>query len=407
MTAPFSSNLQRGPHDAFFANVGTPALRGPEGIFYDFNYGCRVQVPVSGWRVVMVDLDTHNTVLDEVLEAGVIVASRRKYFVRFMLCVFDGERIVFTHSFDAAGQRVFVRTGESALGDSLAWIPAVEAFRREHRCEIHVQLPEYLHELFKAGYPDLHFVTSDVPAASLGTLYATYYLGFFSPYAERDHQPTDPRVSNLQDVASYILNVPAVERRPTVVVADTLRRIEEPYVCIAAQASAQRKYWNNPAGWPTLVAHLKQQGYRVLCIDRDRDCDRSGTRNSIPVGAEDFTGNLPLQERASLLLHAEFFVGLGSGLSWLAWAVGTPVAMISGFSHPKTEFRTPWRIINFHVCNSCFNDTQFEADSHNFNWCPRYEGKPMAYQCTSSITPQFVARVIDPLIKASRGGQPT
>jgi hypothetical protein len=362
MTAPFSSNLQRGPHDAFFANVGTPALRGPEGIFYDFNYGCRVQVPVSGWRVVMVDLDTHNTVLDEVLEAGVIVASRRKYFVRFMLCVFDGERIVFTHSFDAAGQRVFVRTG---------------------------------------------FVTSDVPAASLGTLYATYYLGFFSPYAERDHQPTDPRVSNLQDVASYILNVPAVERRPTVVVADTLRRIEEPYVCIAAQASAQRKYWNNPAGWPTLVAHLKQQGYRVLCIDRDRDCDRSGTRNSIPVGAEDFTGNLPLQERASLLLHAEFFVGLGSGLSWLAWAVGTPVAMISGFSHPKTEFRTPWRIINFHVCNSCFNDTQFEADSHNFNWCPRYEGKPMAYQCTSSITPQFVARVIDPLIKASRGGQPS
>src|ERR1700677_294910 len=145
MTVPSSSNLQRGPHDVSFANAGTPALQGPEGIFYDFNYGCRVPGPVRGWRVFMIDPDTHNTVFDEVVEAAEIVASRRKYFVHFMLQVFDGERLVFSHSFDAAGQRVFVRAGETALGDSIAWIPAVEAFRREHRCEVHVQLPLHLH----------------------------------------------------------------------------------------------------------------------------------------------------------------------------------------------------------------------------------------------------------------------
>ncbi|MEW6340869.1 MAG: autotransporter strand-loop-strand O-heptosyltransferase [Paraburkholderia sp.] len=402
MTAPSSPNLQHGPHDASFADVGTPALQGPEGIRYDFNYGCRVQVPVSGWRVVMSDLDTHNTLLDDVPEAGVILASRRKYFVRFMLQVFDGERLVFSHAFDAAGQRVFVRAGQTALGDFIAWMPAVEALRREHRCEMHVQVPLHLHELFRAGYPDLHFVASNATVASLGTFYATYYLGLFSPYEDRDHQPTDPRVSSLQDVASYILGVPAVERRPTLVVADATRRIRERYVCIAVQAGGQCKYWNNPGGWPRLVAYLQQQGYRVLCIDRERDCRRSGKLNSMPAGAEDFTGNLPLQERASLLLHADFFIGLGSGLSWLAWAVGTPVVMISGFSHPKTEFHTPWRIINFHTCNSCFNDTRFAFDSGNFNWCPRYEGTPGAYQCTSSITPDFVARVINPLIEKSR-----
>jgi autotransporter strand-loop-strand O-heptosyltransferase len=404
MTAPSFSNLQRGPYEASFANAGTPALRGPEGIFYDFNYGCRVQVPVSGWRVVMIDLDTHNTVFDEVLDAGEIAASRRKYFVRFMLQVFDGKRVVLSHVFDAAGQRVLVTPGHAALGDSIAWMPAIEAFRREHRCELQVQLPLYLHELFRAGYPDLHFVDHDTPAASLGTFYATYHLGFFSPYEERDHQPTDPRSSSLQDSASYILGVPAVERRPTLLLADTVRRIKERYVCIAVQASARCKFWNNLHGWPMLVAHLKQQGYRVLCIDRDRECVQPGGPNAMPAGAEDFTGNIPLQERASLLLHAEFFVGLGSGLSWLAWAVGTPVVMISGFSHPKTEFYTPWRLINFHACNSCFNDTRFAFDSDNFNWCPRYEGKPMAYQCTSSITPQYVARVIAPLIAESRRG---
>src|SRR5260370_40322124 len=57
-----------------------------------------------------------------------------------------------------------------------------------------------------------------------------------------------------------------------------------------------------------------------------------------------------------------FFIGLGSGLSWLAWAAGTPVVMISGFSHPSTEFRTPYRVINFHSCNTCFNDLTTEFD---------------------------------------------
>jgi autotransporter strand-loop-strand O-heptosyltransferase len=393
-----SSNLQRGPHDAPFADVGMPTSSGPEGIRYDFNYGCRVWVPVSGWRVHMIDLDTHNTVFDEVLETPALVASRRKYFVRFMLQVLDGERMVFSHVFDAAGQRVLVRPGKTALGDSIAWIPAIEAFRQKHGCELLVHLPRHLHDLFRAGYPDIQFIADDDALDRHAPFYASYYLGLFSPYEERDHQPTDPRISSLQDMASYILGVPALERRAAIVATDPLRRIAEPYVCIAVQAGSTCKYWNHPRGWSVLVAHLKQRGYRVLCIDRERECDRSGTRNSMPPGAEDFTGNLPLQERAGLLRHAAFFVGLGSGLSWLAWAVGAPVVMISGFSHPKTEFHTPWRIINFHACNSCFNDTTHAFDSSNFNWCPRHEGTAYAYQCTSVIAPEFVIRAVDSLI---------
>ena len=36
----------------------------------------------------------------------------------------------------------------------------------------------------------------------------------------RDHQPTDPRVSNMQDAIAYLLGVPCEERRPNVVIAD-------------------------------------------------------------------------------------------------------------------------------------------------------------------------------------------
>ena len=45
-------------------------LSGPEGILFDFNYGCRVQVPVDGWLVRMTDLDTLNVLFDETVEAN-------------------------------------------------------------------------------------------------------------------------------------------------------------------------------------------------------------------------------------------------------------------------------------------------------------------------------------------------
>src|SRR6202012_773294 len=64
MSETTSPSTQRGLTDMEFAPK-LPAFAGPEGIFYDFNYGCRVQVPVDGLRVRMTDLDTFNLVMDE------------------------------------------------------------------------------------------------------------------------------------------------------------------------------------------------------------------------------------------------------------------------------------------------------------------------------------------------------
>lgn len=79
----------------------------------------------------------------------------------------------------------------------------------------------------------------------------------------------------------------------------------------------------------------------MLCIDRRARHGQGFVWNHIPYGAEDFTGDIPLQERVDLLRHASFFIGLGSGLSWLARAAGIPVVLISGFSLPNSEFHTP------------------------------------------------------------------
>ncbi|OTP75795.1 autotransporter strand-loop-strand O-heptosyltransferase [Caballeronia sordidicola] len=397
MSETASQSTQRGRNETEFARPGPPALSGAEGVRFDFNYGCRVQVPVDGWRVRMIDLDTFNVVLDEAVEANSIVTSRRKYFVRFLLEVFDGQRLVFSHTFNAANKKVALRMAPLALGDSIAWMPVIDAFREQHNCELHMPLGPHLQPLFREGYPRLHIADEELNSQA-DTFYATYYIGLLKPFSERDHQPTDPRVSNMQDMIAYLLGVPCEERRPNVVIADKSRLITERYVCIATQSTAQCKYWNNPRGWPTLIAHLKTLGYRVLCIDKEQSYGNAEYMNTMPEGAEDFTGNRPLQERLSLLNHADFFIGLGSGLSWLAWATGTPVVMISGFSHPSTEFRTPYRVINFHGCNSCFNDMTAEFEAADFAWCPRRADKAQRFQCTSIITPELVMRVVDKLI---------
>lgn len=390
-------SAQRGHIETDFARPGPLAMEGPEGIRYDFNYGCRVQVPVDGWRVRMTDMDTFNVLMDTTVAAHEVVTSRRKYFVRFHLEVFDGERRVFSHAFNAEGKRVVLRMASLALGDSLGWMPVFDTFREQHQCDLHMTLGPHLLPLYREGYPRINFVT-EAELDALTDTYATYYIGLLKPFSERDHQPTDPRVSNMQDTIAYMLGVPCEERRPNVVVENTRRLIDEPYVCIATQSTAQCKYWNNPRGWPVLIEYLKARGYRVLCIDRDKQYGTEEYKNVMPEGAEDFTGNRPLQERANLLMHADFFVGLGSGLSWLAWAVGAPVIMISGFSHPKTEFRNPYRVINLYACNSCFNDTTEQFDSDNFAWCPRRTGSLQRFQCTAVIMPEHVMRVADKLI---------
>src|SRR5262249_46719722 len=80
--------------------------------------------------------------------------------------------------------------------------------------------------------------------------------------------------------------------------------------------------------------------------------------------------------------------------SWLAWAVDIPVVLISGFTHPINEFATPYRVINYNVCNSCWNDMRERFNNHDFLWCPRHAGTQRQFECTRFITAEAVKAVV-------------
>jgi autotransporter strand-loop-strand O-heptosyltransferase len=74
--------------------------------------------------------------------------------------------------------------------------------------------------------------------------------------------------------------------------------------------------------------------------------------------------------------------------------VECPVVLISGFTHPVNEFATPYRVINYHTCNSCWNDPKVRFDHKDFMWCPRHAGTSRQFECTRLITSEQVKRVI-------------
>jgi len=381
---------------AFPPPAPAPTQKAPHGILFDYNDGARVLLPQAEagkkWRVRLRDLFTDCILFDTQLEGGAVM-SAKKYYVPIQVEVWSGEQQILDHRYDAKGREVLIQFPVGTLGDMVAWFTYADRFQKKHDCRLTVAMSPIMIGLFKPAYPNIEFITPDEVNAA--RYYATYNIGLFFNDKDGVFQPTDFRYVGLHRTAGYILGVDPTEEAPKIALPDDSRPIPERYVVIAAQRTTQSKYWNNPNGWRELVQFLKDSGYRVFCIDQKPTHGSGVVWNHIPYGAEDQTGDKSLAERARWMKHADFFVGLSSGLAWLAWAAGTPVVMISGFTHPTNEFDTPFRIINWHTCNSCWNDPSLMFDHKDFLWCPRHAGTPRQFECTRLIQTKQVRDAVE------------
>lgn len=297
---------------------------------------------------------------------------------------------IFSHYFDPTDKEVMVQFPVGTIGDSIGWFSYMERFQQKNKCKLLCVMNPAIYCLFEKQYPNIKFLRAN--ETKNYRPYASYNMGLFFR-ANTTNQPYDFRYIGNGRTVSKILDVEDADIAPRVDLSAP-RKIKEPYVCVACQGSAYCKLWTNPQGWHTVIEHLKKIGYRVICIDKDKVTGSGVVTNHIPWGVEDDTGNKPLQERIDLLKDCDFFIGLSSGVSWLAWCAGCPVVMISGFTNPYNEFYTPYRVINTIFCHGCWNDETCDFDHYDYMWCPKHKGTVQAYQCSKNITPEHVLNVI-------------
>jgi autotransporter strand-loop-strand O-heptosyltransferase len=95
--------------------------------------------------------------------------------------------------------------------------------------------------------------------------------------------------------------------------------------------------------------------------------------------------------------QSDFFIGLSSGLSWLAWAIGTPVVMISNFTEADHEFSC-YRVSDTSVCHGCWNNPNFIFDRGDWDWCPEHKGTERQFECHTKIPASAVIKTLFPLL---------
>ncbi len=326
------------------------------------------------------DAETDNIIYESTLKNNMFSQLNREYhkdfFIQYKL---EGKTHVIKPSFE--NQRVYIHLDSSSLGDTLAWFPYVEEFRKIHNAK--VICSTFHNDFFEKNYPDIEFVK---PGTVVHNLYKMFTIGWF--YNENSEiiwskNPNNFRDQHLQKTATDILGLPFKEIKPKIDFIPSERPSNKKYFCIANHSTAQAKYWNNPNGWQEVVDYLKSKDYDVFLLSKEHD-NYMGNKN--PTGVIKVDGK-SIQEICNYLYHSEGFIGLGSGLSWLSWALNKPTVLISGFSRPNCEMEDCHRVFvddQISTCNGCFND--FRLDPADWNWCPKHKGTNRQFECTKSIT---------------------
>ena len=309
------------------------------------------------------------------------VKLNRSYFTKWRAKISHNNQTVYDETLNLENKRVYISFDSKSLGDSVAWIPYALEFKKKHNCTVLVST--FWNKLFQDVYPELEFIE---PGISVHNLNAMYNIGW---YYNADKEPEMPNTIPLQKTATNILGLDFEEIQPRISFEMGQNQYEQKYVTIATNSTSGCKFWTREY-WQQLINHLHSLGYLVINVSKEDNPFKNASKIK----------DTSIENTMNVIHHSEFFIGLSSGLSWLAWALDKQVVMISNFTEPDHEFTSNCtRIINKSVCNGCWNNPNFKFQKHNWNWCPVHESTKRQFECHKSITSEMVINQIQHLIK--------
>jgi autotransporter strand-loop-strand O-heptosyltransferase len=299
-----------------------------------------------------------------IIKSNSWVRLNRQYYTKWKTYVYQDGELIYENVLDLHGKRVFISIESKALGDTIAWVPYALEFQKKHGCN--VVLSTFHNKIL--DYPELELVE---PGSSVNC-YAMYKIGW---HYDTSREPELPNTIPLQKAASNILGLKYTEIRPKLFTKRNCP-LHDKYITIATNSTTGCKFWIREE-WQKLINYYTKQGYKVYNVSKE-------------INPFDNCPQIPdtsMESTMDWIYHSTFFVGLSSGLSWLAWALGKPVVLISNFTEFDHEFLTNCiRITNEKVCHGCWNKPEIKFDKGNWNWCPYNKN----FECQTSITAEMV-----------------
>ncbi len=340
------------------------------------------------YYIQFIDKKTDTILHDDVIKSNMWVKSSYSYFIDYKIKIIDlkSKKLIDQIDYNAESKNVYIWFDSSSLGDNISWMPFVEEFRVKHKCNVYCST--YQNQIFKLIYPNIKFVA---PGTEVKNLYASYSIGCFN---DEFKEKINWKLLNNQEICANILGIDFKEIKTPLPLLNKNRPIKEKYVCISTKSTAACKEWNFENGWKDVVRYLNNIGYIVVLVQKEKvDLLDDPSLNVILCDKTD------LNDVINVLYFCDFYIGLSSGVSWISWSLNKPCILISGMSLEKTEFFTPFRIINKNVCYGCWNNPNFKFDKGDWNWCPKLKNTDRQFECSKSITSEVVINNIKTLVK--------
>ena len=328
--------------------VGQPYLEIKSGLKADF----KVQY-----------FDGDKLVYENTIGSNSWVKLNREYYTKWESKVFMNGELIHHNILSLEGKRVYIALSSKSLGDTIAWAPYAYEFQKKHKCK--VIMSTFLNKIL--DIPEIELVE---PGTVVPNVYAQYNIGWFY---DMNKEPVLPNTIKLQEAATKILGLDFKEISPRLMYSSKKALPESKYVTIATNSTSGCKFWTKE-GWQGVINFLHEKGYKVINVSLEPN----------PFDNCEQIINHNIYDTMALIDHSEFFIGLGSGVSWLAWALGKEVVMINNFAEEDHEFECI-RITNKNVCNGCWNNPNFKFDK-SWDWCPIWKNTPRHFECQRSIS---------------------
>lgn len=360
------------------------------------------------FKALFIDDNSGEVIFSSTLKVNHWAKASRKYFTNWRVEVWCDDNLIHQSKMDLSDKDVCLMFTTSTLGDTISWVAYADHFRKIHNCRLTLQCS--VPEIFRESYPEINFVEVDTFDMEDSRWYASFPVVYgveiadkklHSQRLQKNYQmkrgalfldgfslqdefknPRHPHSIPLSSICTDALGLDEKEIRTRLKNPNENERpFPEKYICISEFASTEGlKVWNNKIGWEKLVERIQAKGYKVVSISKEKSNLKNITKRN---------GDIDLMERIWYLHHCEFFIGVSSGLSWLAWACGKKVVMISGATMEFNEFQEDnLRIINKEGCHGCWNSPEHmdKFACYHVSLCP--ENK--SFECTRKISPNYV-----------------